>query len=279
MGTKGRWVVWAGIFMCCTLAPASEPALVRIERRGPDDRALLIARGIPIVEEMGSSFLAMGEPEPLASRLASLGYEHSVLDPRTDGWFYSIASLHEGFPDAPQRLASCGEALWAEESWVLIRSFEPLSERCLESDRWFIRRLFTTSMSASRPPPAECAGLQEGPVGPLAAKPMVQTIVNAVTFPLLAYCWDDIISSATTRYSTSAGCTAATDAVYNASPASSPIYTFQYLGESPGMANAVNARGDAVGWTYAEALAVDSRMVSRGMTSLKSEDDRLYIAE
>lgn len=39
------------------------------------------------------------------------------------------------------------------------------------------------------------------------------------------------------------------------SPESSPVYTFQYLGEAPGMAAAVNARGDAVGWTYDAGLA------------------------
>ena len=40
-----------------------------------------------------------------------------------------------------------------------------------------------------------------------------------------------------------------------ASPASSRLYTFQYLGEAPGMATAVNSRGDSVGWTYDSGLA------------------------
>jgi probable HAF family extracellular repeat protein len=39
------------------------------------------------------------------------------------------------------------------------------------------------------------------------------------------------------------------------SPASAPLYTFLVLGGSPGMATAVNARGDAVGWTYDAGLA------------------------
>ena len=40
-----------------------------------------------------------------------------------------------------------------------------------------------------------------------------------------------------------------------ASPASTALYTFQVLGGSPGMAIAVNARGDSVGWTYDAGLA------------------------
>jgi len=39
------------------------------------------------------------------------------------------------------------------------------------------------------------------------------------------------------------------------SPAIAPVYTFLYLGGSPGMATAVNARGDSVGWTYDAGLA------------------------
>lgn len=39
------------------------------------------------------------------------------------------------------------------------------------------------------------------------------------------------------------------------SPASAPLYTFLVLGGSPGMATAVNARGDVVGWTYDAGLA------------------------
>jgi hypothetical protein len=215
MGSKGRWIAVVVFLACSTAVLASDPALVRIERRGPGDRALLIAEGIPLFGEMGSSFLAMGEMEPLASRLESLGYGYSILDANVTGWSYSIAGLRAGFSDAAQSLASCGEAIWTEDNWVLVRSFEPLSELCLESDRWFIRPLPATPMSAPLPPPAEYAHLQEGPVGPLAAKPLVQTMVNAVSSSFLSYCWDDIISSATTRYSTSAGCTSATDAVYN----------------------------------------------------------------
>ncbi len=209
-------VALAGVFFGGMAAFAEEDALLRIERKTTSDRAFLIEQGVPLVKESESDFLAVGDPVGLAATLSSIGYDYAVIDGRVDGWVYSVATLRSGFPDAAQLLTACGQALWTEGSWVLIRSTGSLPEACLESDRWFIRPLSMTLLSPPKPPPPEFAGLQLAPPGPLAAKPMVQNIVNSVTSQLLTYCWDDVISSATTRYSSSAGCTAATDAVYNA---------------------------------------------------------------
>lgn len=203
----GTWLV-AG-----TWAHAGGPALVRIERQRTDDRAVLLARSIPLVLEHQSFFLALGDAGSIEESARPLGHGTRVVDADTTGWSYFVVGLRG--PATAAELAACGQVVMTEENWALLRSAGPLSQACSDSPRWFTTRLPLRTLGMPVPPPPEYRGLQLGETPTMTPKPLVSEIVSAVTDSVVSANWNQIINAASTRYSTSTGCQTAAQTVFN----------------------------------------------------------------
>jgi hypothetical protein len=237
-------------FFLSALAHAGGPALVRVDRRGSEDREGLIAAGVPIVMEREDLFLALGDSPQLWQQLGALGRTGVVVDADTSGFTYFAAGLRAGTGAA--ELVACGEVVLAESEWALFRTTGDLSASCEDSSKWFLRKLPMRPLRPSEVLPEPYASWQRGDMPLLDAHPVVQLIVDSLTPATIQATWEEIVNVATTRASTSAGCVTATDHVYG---------EFQALGLNPVKQNhtsghAPNVIGTITGYSHPERMAV-----------------------
>jgi len=190
-----------------SLAAASQPALVRLERTPGLERNALLDAGLPVVEEMEECFLAIGDPDLVLRQAAVAGIPAAVVDDRADGGEYALIGLLSGTPR--ESVATCGETVWGEANWVVVKASSLDDGRCA-SPGWLYRPLGRRVLGRTVPPPAEYTGELQ-----LTPKPMVQDMVDAMTGDRVQEHWERIVNVASTRYSTSAGCTTAAQMVYN----------------------------------------------------------------
>ena len=233
------------------LVQADGPALLRVERKDADDRDALIAAGVPLVMEHESLFLALGDAPAIRQRLQTLGRAGVVVDADTTGVSYFVAGLRPG-STAGDLAASCGELVLVEDGWVLLRAAGEPAAACLESSGWFLRRLPMKRLRPTAPLPEPYASWQRGEAPHVDAQPVVQTIVDTLTLASVVGTWDEIIGSATTRWSRSAGCVAAADFVFD---------RFQALGLGPvrqshTTGHAPNVIGSITGLTHPERVVI-----------------------
>ena len=232
------------------LAQAAGPALVRVDRKGPDDRETLIAAGVPVVMEREDLFLALGDPPLIRQQLGALGRSGVVVDANTEGFTYFAAGLRAGIGTA--ELVACGEPVLVENDWLLFRTRGELSGPCEESSRWFLRKLPMRPLRPSEALPEPYASWQRGEMPLIDVHPVVQTIVDDLAPGTIQANWEEIVNVAATRYSRAAGCVTATDLVFN---------RFQALGLSPVRQNhtsghAPNVIGTISGYTHPERVII-----------------------
>jgi len=228
--------VWAAVMVlvCAVATSAAGPRLVRVERQGTSDREKLIRAGVTLVHEFEGGFFALEEPGKDSLALEAMGYRRDLLETDTSGWQYYILGLREGAGMAD--VLPCGDVVWAEENWVLVRAPGEFSVSCLESAKWFVAPLTLEPLALPKPAPPEYAHLQGEPEPQaVTVNPLVQDLVNAMTPTVATANWDAVITSATNRNSTSAGCTTATTAVYNkfSGLSLSPAYQTHTSGYAP----------------------------------------------
>ena len=232
------------------LAQAAGPALVRLDRTGPDDRETLIAAGVPVVMEREDLFLALGDPPLIRQQLGALGRSGVVVDANTEGFTYFAAGLRAGTGTA--ELVACGEPVLVENDWLLFRTRGELSGPCEESSRWFLRKLPMRPLRPSEALPEPYASWQRGEMPLIDVHPVVQTIVDDLAPGTIQANWEEIVNVAATRYSRAAGCVTATDLVFN---------RFQALGLSPvrqshTSGHAPNVIGTISGYTHPERVII-----------------------
>ncbi len=233
-----------------TLAQAAGPALVRVDRRGSEDREALIAAGVPLVMEREDLFLALGDAPAIRQQAQTYGRTSVVVDPDTSGFSYYAVRLRAGA--TAEKLAACGELVLVESDWALLRTAGELSGPCEESSEWFLRKLPMRPLRSSEALPEPYASWQRGEMPLLDAHPVVQLIVDNLAPATIQANWEEIVNAATTRYSRSAGCVTATDLVFN---------RFQALGLSPVRQNhtsghAPNVIGTITGYTHPEKVII-----------------------
>ncbi len=192
---------------------AKEPALLRIERLGADDRNTLLAAGLPLVAELSESFLAFGDEAEVERQAAALGFETIVIDRHTAGDSYALAGLRPGWSDA--ELSACAPVVWREEQWVLLKAPRFDRPSCTDSTHWMLQPLTLERLEPGRPPPAAFAHLAAGEPMLLLPDPLVQEMVDAATAGLVLSNWTDVVDVAVTRHSYSSGCIDAADLVYS----------------------------------------------------------------
>ncbi|MCU0293724.1 MAG: M28 family peptidase, partial [Thermoanaerobaculaceae bacterium] len=236
---------------CAGSTEAGGPALLRVARRHADDRTTLIQHGITLVLERESAFLALGDAAATGRQLQAMGRDALVVDTDTSGWRYFAIGLRVGA--VASDLAACGDVLLAEEDWALLRTAGELSPECLGSPRFFVRWLPLQPLRPARPVPEAYAAWQEVSQTPrLATNPTVQQIVSGMTDTAISANWDELITAATTRYSTSAGCQTAAQVVHTKLQALglNPVYQQHTSGHAP------NVVGTIVGQTHPEKVVI-----------------------
>ncbi len=210
---------------------AAPELLARVERRAPDDLATLRAAGLPVVMELSPCLLLRGSPKDVALA-RDMGYAVAVLDPDAANADHYVVGLR---PDSDRdAVARVGATLWAEENWVLLRVAGGAEPRPHISDgaeprphesvgtalgeaRTFARRVSRTPVAAPKDTPSlapEGAPKDTPTLEPvradatLAADPIVQKIVNAVSPAQIDQFWADLTANPPTgtRYTTSQGC-------------------------------------------------------------------------
>ncbi|MBP7147246.1 MAG: M28 family peptidase [Acidobacteria bacterium] len=200
-----RIATWSVLLLVCgTAFGAARPALVRVERRAPDDLARLRAADLPVVMEMDRCLFLRAESGDLGW-LDEHGYEARVLDSDASRSDFVVVGLR---PDSDRAaVEALGAVLLAEDNWVLLRVPRSTSLELLHPARVFATRLPVSPVAppkaappAAPPPPA---------VGPdLLPDPLVQQMVNSVSPTQIDQFWTDLTTNAPTgtRYSTSQGC-------------------------------------------------------------------------
>lgn len=237
--------------LLASLAQADGPALLRVEKKVAADRDSLIAAGVPLVLEHESLFLALGDAPAIRQRLQALGRTGDVVDPDTTGSAYFVAGLRPGATPG-DLAATCGELLLVEDGWALLRAAGEPGAACRESSGWFLHRLSLEPFLPTAPLPEPYASWRSGETPLLEVQPVVQTIVDGLTPAAVVGTWDEVIGSATTRYSTSAGCVTAADFVFNRFEALglSPVRQSHTTGHAP------NVIGTITGLTHPERVVI-----------------------
>ena len=100
------------VFMASSVL-ANGPALLRLERRAPSDRAFLIEQGITLVLEREGYFLALGDGDVVREKLTALGRDSVVVEADTEGWTYFVLGLRPGAVVGD--VACCGAPVFADE--------------------------------------------------------------------------------------------------------------------------------------------------------------------
>ncbi len=198
-----RLGVWAALCAFCGGAAlgAAPSLLVHIERRTPDDLALLRAADMPVVMEMETCLFLAGEPRHTAW-LTEHGYKTTVVEQDPGRYEHLVVGLR---PDSDRAaVEALGRILWSAENWVLVQVAPGASTESLESARVFVAPMKLRPLVA--PPPAAPGA---APVAALGVPvPLVQQIVGSVSTAQIDQYWADLTSNPPTgtRYSTNQGC-------------------------------------------------------------------------
>ncbi len=217
------------LVIACGAAPAGEPSyLIRVERRGAGDLAILSSAGLPVVQELDTCLLLEGTQESLAW-LGKRGYEAGIIDLDPQRWDYLVAGLR---PDSSfEALQAAGTVILAEGNWALLRVPPQSSIEALDRAQAFIARVPHEPVEPPRvqaplfPLPARAAdgeapaftGGDPGFIPGTAGLPLVQQIASSVSTTQINQFWTDLTTNSPTgtRYSSAQGCRDAATYCYN----------------------------------------------------------------
>lgn len=187
-------------------------SLFWVERKSDHDRDLLISSGIPLIEEFSSGFLAEGSTDMVQPALDKLGFRSQLLDRDAERSSYAVVAFRNGKVQAAEA-STCGDVLWSQENWALLRIQQEAPAPCMRNTGWFLRLLPRKQLKPSAAPPAEYGGQE--PQQAFTAKPLVQEMVASLSDTRIQLHWNDVVTTTTTRHSTSAGCLTAAQAVFD----------------------------------------------------------------
>jgi hypothetical protein len=165
----------AGLLLAVGFAAAdretSPPALVLIERAGPDETADLLSRGVTVVDEFGTGLLAFAGEEDLRT-IRTAGLSWRVLDARSVGKSYYTVFLRDepGGETALPRIR-----VLVRDGPRAVVSLSPKEAEALCAAGFEIAAVFPTAMRANPP---------EGPILPpipLQPDPVIAEIVGSVS--------------------------------------------------------------------------------------------------
>lgn len=191
----------------------AQDVLVRVQRWDGQDRNLLLKAGVPLVADLGTCFLALGDEEEIMKRLASMGRKGTALATHESGAQYMLVVPPPHM--VISALETCGQVIWCEEEWVLLGMASREIPRCPELWQLMVSPLTMHPLKPIFPPPERFAALASGKRQLLTVDPLVQQMVDDTTQTLVMEHWSDIVNVSTTRYSSSEGCEDAADFVFD----------------------------------------------------------------
>jgi hypothetical protein len=236
MSARGfRFVLLAALLIGSASAAFSgvPEALLRVDRPTDTTRESLRGAGLSVVAELDNAVLVVGDPAVVEKTAADLGLAVQLIDPDPSRSRFALAGLLEGA--RIDDLAGCGEILWLEPDWVLLREPRFDLAACLGSTRFMMTPLGLEPMGAVQPPPTPFASFADGPVETLDVDPLVVDMLTAIDTGFAMSHWQGVVGSASTRYSMSAGCQTAAEDVYGLFQAYglSPVYQTHTGGHAP----------------------------------------------
>lgn len=194
-----------------SLAPTQAEELVRIERQQLEDAAILVGQEIPVVLELQSGLFATLDASQ-RERLEQIKRHAVRIDAGSEGWDYLLVPLTQHRP--LETLGAFGVVVWVEENLAFLRVHRnlPLPAE-LEPGCFGTTRLRRAPLEAPRLDRAASRRQQDGAT----PDPLVQQIVSRVDNAQIQTVWQDITSNPPhgTRYTTSAGCDAASQYCFN----------------------------------------------------------------
>lgn len=188
-----RLTAVAAVLSFLATAPVLADDLVRLERLEGGDRDTLLVAGVPVVAEMDRSLLAIGDGPAILEAAARHGASARVLAPAPADARFAIASVP--FSDHGVGHDECGEAVWAEDDWVLLRLDGRAPEACRSPAGWWIRELRRSPVRPAAPPPAEAFDRKRR--DPITPDPAITDMVSGLTDSLAAAHWSAVIGAAT----------------------------------------------------------------------------------
>jgi len=191
-----RVSAFALVVLCFSAALPADLALIRIGRLGPEDRSVLLDAGIPLVMDMGSCWLAYGPAEAILPRLDEAGYPARVLDRPQKGEFYHLLALRGG--------PGCGLPVWQEDATRIVKTGSPGRPPCAggAAVRW-------APLNLERLRPVRNMPMR--PEGMRNFLPLVQEMVDGLTFARATTMLKEVVGWADSRYSFDTGCQSAAD--------------------------------------------------------------------
>ena len=225
------------------VAGAEPRALLRIDRPEAATRELLLGAGVDVVAELEQAVLAVGPTAAVEADAAGLGLSATVLDPLVEGMRYALAGLREGATIAD--LAGCGELLWREDSWILVRDPQLEDPACMGSTRFMMTPLRLDAVRPAQPPPAGFESFAGGEAVLLDPDPLVVDMLTQLDTGFALSHWQGVVGAASTRYSTSTGCQTAATYVYNLfdSLGLNPEYQTHTGGHAPNVIGTITGQG------------------------------------
>ncbi len=244
---KRAWTAVALILLAWGAALASEPSwLLRVERKAPDDLAVLRSGGTPVVMETLPCLFVLGGEADLAA-LRERGYDARVLDREAASADYLIVGVRPDSDVAAVR--SAGVVLLEEENWILVRIPAGSPSHALDAAKVFIGRVPKQPAGLPKPPPDAVQSF-----APLLPNPIVQKIVTGVSNAEIQAYWQALVSNTPTgtRFSTAQGCRDAATYCFNTFTALKVPVQYQNWSVS----NAPNVIGTLEGATRPEDVYI-----------------------
>jgi len=200
------------ILVAGAATPGDRPALLRVDRPAEGGRNQLIEAGVPLVAELSNAFLALGDPTAIVNATTELGLGLEVIDPAPMVSAYALAGLRPGGTLADS--ARCGEVIWKEDDWILLRS--PLLDLdvCVGNPAISVTPLSLEPLGPATPPPPGYVNFAKGMPELLDTDPLVVDMLTRVDTGFAMFHWEGVVGWASTRYSTSAGCQTAAEQVH-----------------------------------------------------------------
>ena len=202
----------AAVALALPLCAAGPEALVRIDRAQDLGRDDLLEAGIPLVAELSNAFLALGDLTAIEATVARLGLGLEVVDARPEGGDFALAGLLEA--GSISDLSGCGDVLWRDDDWILVRTDHADLTQCRARRTVLITPLSLQPLGFSKAAPAPYASLPKHATELVDTDALVTEMLTFVDAPFALAHWQAIVESASTRYSTSTGCQTAADDVF-----------------------------------------------------------------
>ncbi|HNQ78825.1 MAG TPA: M28 family peptidase, partial [Acidobacteriota bacterium] len=188
-------------FLCVLACPAYD-LLIRVERRGQDDKKLLMEKGLSVTAEVSGSVFVLGGDEELAI-LGKRGFACEVIDSFPELSDYYLVGVRDD--SDIKAVHAAGTVIYSEENLLLLRVPSGMELASLHDAKVFVSPF---GKDPIREPLFKDAKLERKESLLSAPIPLVQKMVGEVSTATIDSYWETLVNNLPegTRNSTSQGC-------------------------------------------------------------------------